>query len=282
MIDIIITTYNENEKYLTECLESILNQTYKEFKLILVCEPNEHNLTLLEKYKSGDNRIKLIINKSKQGFVKSLNIGLDNSNSKYIARMDSDDICEYDRLEKQMKFMEDNPEIDVLGGSMTLIDKNSKPYEQRIYKTIHKDIKKAFCFSNSIAHPTVMMKRSIFDKYNGYNEEFVFSEDLELWFRLLVNGCVFSNLKDNLIKYRTLDESEKRSSLHWKYNLKARLLYNYKIWNFFKATLSIFIFWGLSISPNKLISQLTNNRIAKYIKGKNIEYTNNWWSRIYR
>ncbi len=110
-LTIIMSEHNSKSSQLKMAIDSILNQTYQNFILLIVDdETKEENKKILLEYAKKDERIKVIKNEKNLGFVKSLNKAIKLVSTKYIARMDTDDIANYERLEKQIKFMKNHPE----------------------------------------------------------------------------------------------------------------------------------------------------------------------------
>jgi len=264
MLDVIFTTYNEDEGLLKKSIGSVLSQSFIHFKLIIVVEPGDVNSDLIHNYRRDDNRIVVIENSCKVGFVASLNKALLASSSQYVARMDSDDFSHPDRFKKQIEYLDNHLDVDVIGG---WIDYDDSCFGVRKYPEHHSDIKRTFLFSTPIAHPAVMVRRSAFESYGLYNERFLQSEDLELWLRLLKNGCKFYNLQSVVLTYHIKESSglEGRRQQHWYYNYKARVLHGKEIFSLVKSRVSIFLFWLLSKSPIFFYG-LVNRLFAKYIK----------------
>lgn len=222
-ISIIMTTYNEQLKYLKECLESIRNQTYTDFELIMVVEPNEANYEYIFNLSKEDNRINIVQNNKKLGFVSSLNVAIKQSKGKYLARIDSDDYCHTHRLEKQVSFLESNPNISIVGSNLHLVDEFGNIVGTRKYPEFNVDIVKSFLFSCALPHPTVMMRKSDLVHIGLYNEIFTNAEDIELWLRSIFKGYKLHNLQDYLVYYRTpSDEFTKRKIQHWEFYYLAR------------------------------------------------------------
>jgi glycosyltransferase involved in cell wall biosynthesis len=148
-ISVLMSVYN-GEKYLKEAVDSILNQTFSDFEFIVI---NDHSTDstseILFSYK--DSRLKIIENDENIGITKSLNKGLRLVSGKYTARMDADDISFNNRLEKQLQYLEDNPDVGVLG---TMAISNGKYLKYKI-NLPSKDylIKWQLFFSNPIIHP---------------------------------------------------------------------------------------------------------------------------------
>ena len=123
-ISVIMSVYNEKKEWLQMSINSILNQSFKNFEFIIVLD-NPDNIELkavLEQFAAKDSRIKLIYNKKNMGLVYSLNSALKVAKGEYIARMDADDISELDRLEVQYNYFEQNPDIDFVSGFIRIID----------------------------------------------------------------------------------------------------------------------------------------------------------------
>jgi glycosyltransferase involved in cell wall biosynthesis len=196
-ISILMSVYN-GEKYLAEAIESILGQTFTNFEFLIINNGStDKSRKILLSY--SDNRIKLIDNKINVGLIKSLNKGLDLALGKYIARMDADDISLPGRLQIQFEFMEKNPHIDVCGSWYEMFGNKNCITETPVQD---KDIKETLFFHNCIAHPTVIIRKNTLDKYQiKYNENYLHSEDYELWCRE-VNRLKFANIPEALIKYR--------------------------------------------------------------------------------
>src|SRR5690606_12236021 len=128
-ISVVMSVYNE-ETYLRSAIESVLNQTFKDFEFIIFNDcSTDKTVDILKEFEAKDNRIILFekpINKGFKGFVENLNIGISKARGKYIARMDADDYCLPDRFEKQFNFLEENPEVFLTGSSMILMNEKSE------------------------------------------------------------------------------------------------------------------------------------------------------------
>ena len=198
LVSCIMSTYNRYD-YLKESIDSILNQTYQNFELIIVLEKCE-NQEKIEKILKGynDNRIIIIKNEEKLGFPKSLNIGIENAKGKYIARMDDDDISLPERFEKQVDFLENHPEYGICGTNAKFFGK----YNTVIGVEMDPDILKIITlYRCPFIHPTVMMNKELINKYNLRYDEKYFTEDYELWSRAV--GCFpVANIDEVLLHYR--------------------------------------------------------------------------------
>ena len=192
--------------FLDEAIESILNQTFTNFELIIVVEYSDEQKNINEyiKEKFNDKRIKIINNESRLGFAESLNIGIKAAKGKFIARMDDDDISLPLRFEKQIRYLETHTDIDVVGTAVKVfMNENYEVYPQTNPETI-----KAFSLiNNQMYHPTVMIRKSAIEKFNLYYDSNYKTEDAELWSRA-VKVINLANLKEILLKYRSSNENE--------------------------------------------------------------------------
>ena len=193
----------DGQSYLREAVESILNQTFTDFELILIDDGSTDSTgEMLGEYATRDARILLTRNQKNIGLTRSLNQGIAISRGEYIARMDADDVSRTDRLSRQLQFLEVHPEVGVLGCGFQLMDDSGKvPPKIGKVPTEHAVIKWHLCFENPIVHPTVMMRRDVVKRAGGYDEEMVTSQDYDLWQRL--SGVTqLSNLPDGLLCLR--------------------------------------------------------------------------------
>lgn len=197
MISVVMPVYNE-EKYLKETIDSILNQTYTDFEFIIVNDGStDRTDEIILSYK--DKRIVYLKNETNLQIVKTLNKGIKCAKGKYIARMDADDISLPERFEKQTAFMESNPEIGVCGTWVQIFGDN-KITRTRKYPTASNEIKMALMFYSPIVHPSVFIRKSLFDKY-AYTEDYEKAEDYYLWYQVK-NNFNFANLPQVLLKHR--------------------------------------------------------------------------------
>lgn len=178
-ISVIMSVYN-GEKYLREAIESILNQTIPDFEFIIVNDAStDSSPKIMQSY--GDARIKIINNEKNIGLTRSLNSAIAQAQGKFIARQDADDISLPNRLEEQLRYFEQHPEVALLGTSIDLIDDEGKITGKRV---ISADPSKNFFRSSWFAHGSVMFKSKIVRELGGYNELFRYSQDYELWLRI--------------------------------------------------------------------------------------------------
>lgn len=220
-----MATYNEPFDIIHQAIESILKQTLSDFELLIIDDSSDPETIRAINELAHDARVKVIREIQRIGFVKALNIGLKQGKGKYFARMDGDDISARNRLELQVKFLEENPQYSVVGGAMNIINSEGVITSQRFYPVSSFKINLWTIFRSPVSHPTVMMRREIVDKGFFYDESFSKAEDMEFWLRLMKNGYKFYNLSDILLNYRVcFDFTKKRSGKHFINNYRARYI----------------------------------------------------------
>ena len=192
-VSVLMSAYNA-EKYVGEAIESILNQTFKDYEFIIIDDAStDKTLSQIKNY--TDNRIVIIQNEKNLKLAASLNKGLRIAKGKYIARMDADDISDLTRLEKQFDFLERYPEIDICGTAMQLFG-NEKG--TRYYRRKDKEIKAGMIWAGTISHGTVLMRHDKIIKHKlFYDETFHVGQDWKYWYDAK-DQVVFSNLLEPL------------------------------------------------------------------------------------
>jgi len=199
-ISVIMGVYN-GSNYLKESIESIKNQTFKNWELIICDDASTDNSReIIKTYCKNDPRIKLIYNYKNLGLAASLNRCLKYAQGEYIARQDADDISLPTRLEKQLNFLETNKSYDLVGTNAYLINSNSEIWGKILMKQepSNKDLIK----TTPYIHASIMATKNLFKKLGGYNENAVRVEDYDLWFRMHSIGSKGFNLQEPLIKVR--------------------------------------------------------------------------------
>ena len=195
------------EKYIAEAIESILNQSFKDFEFIIIDDCSiDKTWEIIQKYAEKDKRIVKMRNEENLRISRTLNKGIEIAKGKYIARMDADDRSYPDRLEKQFYFMEKNPEIGISGGTMEVCDEKMNILNKRKYNLEDEEIRKKLFRYSPFCHPLVIYKTELARKIKGYNEKFYVSQDYDFYFRIGLL-CQFGNLRDVLLKLRTHSKS---------------------------------------------------------------------------
>ena len=182
----VITAVFNGQKYLEESIKSILEQTFLDFEFIIVDDGStDKTKEILKNWAKKDSRIKIITNLKNIGLTKSLNRAINIAKGEYIARQDADDISLPQRLEKQVVFLENNPEVKFLGTFGYAINGEGKTLREEVLPVSPQEIKNILIKRNPFIHTSVMIRKEIIDKLGGYNENFKFIQDYELWFRIL-------------------------------------------------------------------------------------------------
>jgi len=198
---VLMPVYNV-QKYLKESIESILNQTFCDFKFLIIDDGSTDNTSeIINSF--SDSRIKYVKLPKNGGIVEALNKGLELIDTKYILRFDADDIAPAERFKIQIDFMENNPEIGVSSGHFELFGG-----ETGIWKVplTHNQIKASLVFQAALAHPAVIIRTSVLRENNLKYEKVPHMEDYDLWYRMK-NLTKFQNLDITLVKYRRGEHS---------------------------------------------------------------------------
>lgn len=261
LVSVIMPVYNV-EKYIKSAIESILEQTYHRFELIIIDDKsNDHTFEILKSYEYKEKRIILIRNEKNLGVSKSLNKALELSKGKYIIRMDGDDWSYPQRFELQVKLMEDNPDVVVSGSYIEVCDANLKVKYLRKYNLTDASIRKHLFRYSPFAHPATIWHAKIL-KQERYNENIRVSQDYELYFRIGKIGK-FMNLDQVLLKLRmhpksvstTMNDLQLKNTILIRLNAVLMLGYNMtssdKLYNFMQEI-------GVGLIPVKLRFSIFN------------------------
>ena len=220
LISVIMSVYN-GEKYIKESIDSILKQTYKHFEFIIVDDYSEDstNYILTSLF---DPRVKLIKNSRRLGQAMSLNKAINKSKGKYIARQDHDDISVTDRLMNQVRFMEKNPKIGLLGSNGTLINEQSDIIKEYDVPSNCLKIKWSLLFRNQFLHSSVMIRSSILQKFKLLYVDYKFSQDFDLWLKIASFSCL-ENVNEKLIKIRKHPDSKSKKNDILKHEIPRKI-----------------------------------------------------------
>lgn len=208
LVSVIMSTYNETRKELELSIDSILNQSYSNFELIIINDNPKNELLkeVLEIYRKKDNRITIIQNPENIGLVKSLNRALKYSKGQLVARMDADDIAYPDRLASQIQFIKTN-HYDLIGSDLEIINETgNETNEIMIFPCDTKSIMKYMKWGSCVPHPTWMVKNDVYQSLDGYRNA-PHCEDYDFLLRALAKGFVVGNLPMTKLKYRIRSKS---------------------------------------------------------------------------
>ncbi len=205
LVTVLMTVYNGGE-YLRTSVPGILNQTFKDFELLIINDcSTDDSVKIIKSF--NDKRIIIHNNEKNLGQTKSLNVGLRLARGKYIARMDADDMAFPLWLEKLVYFMEDHPEYVVVGPAATVIDANSK-IKNVIFSPDNIDtiIFRIF-FETPLNHVGSLMNKEAILKIGGFNESFLVAQDFELWSSIIRNNLKLTSIPDVLVAVRLHEKS---------------------------------------------------------------------------
>jgi glycosyltransferase involved in cell wall biosynthesis len=205
---ILLPNYN-NEDYLKKCLDTVVAQTFHDFELIMIDDGSTDNS--IEIFNSFDDpRFRLHKKEKNSGIVDSLNLGIKLAKAEYIARLDGDDYMHPERLEKQVIFLDNNPQVSILGSSVQHFGESDSVinYEQNC------DVNwGSMVFGHSVSHPTLMIRSCVLDGLNPvYSKAFHLMEDYQLLYRLK-SEVKMTSLSDVLYYYRVTSRNEDANML---------------------------------------------------------------------
>ena len=221
-ISVIMPVHNEPENVLRTSINSILNQTYRDFEFIIINDASENNVEeVILSY--SDKRIKYYKNEENLKVIKTLNKGLQLATGEYIARMDADDISFKTRFEKQAKLLDEHPEIGLVNSFCYIIP------DKRLISPpeYHVDIEKFLKYSaNCIVHPAVMFRKSVIVENNlKYSEYHLHIEDYKLWVDM-TNFTQLYTIQEPLVLHRDWVESVSRKNMWEQYNNAQMLVFD--------------------------------------------------------
>jgi glycosyltransferase involved in cell wall biosynthesis len=211
-ISVLMAAYNA-EKYIAEAIESILNQTFKDFELIIVDDcSTDGTRAIIQKYAIQDDRIRAFRNEKNLYISVTTNRALSYARSEIAAKMDADDIALPTRLEKQYELLRNRPDIAVVGAGLEIMNEEGKTMSVRYYKQNDADLRKKMFRYSPIAQPVVMYRKSVVEEFGAYEPVFAPAEDLNLWFRIGTK-YKFANMPEVLMRYRFFENSSSNKRL---------------------------------------------------------------------
>lgn len=213
---------SENPAYMDRALRSVWDdQTLKPDEIVLVQDGplgDELNEVIIRWKTRLGSKLVTLRNETNLGLTKSLNKGLQHAKGKFIARMDSDDVSCPKRFESQVNYLNIHPEIAIVGGSLQEFDSENECLNVRHYPLTPEEVKRYIYKASPLAHPTVMMRRDMFDNGLKYDERFRMSQDIALWYDALCAGYQIGNLDEVTICFRRDGDVFKRRSRQKAYN----------------------------------------------------------------
>jgi len=270
---VLMSVYGKDRpEYLSAAIDSILRQTWKARDIVLVCDgplPNALN-QVIAKYEEHLTVVKLSENR---GLGAALAKGLPYCECEWIARMDSDDIAAADRCERQMEFVKKHGEIDALSGTIAefegdyLTEEEAKTHVAALKSVpqTHEEVARYIKYRNPLNHPCVMFKKSSVQKAGGYMPCPLF-EDYDLWVRMFLNHCRFSNLSETVLYMRVNGMHQRRGGIRYVKPIAAfwTKMYRRKMISFggYLGTMTARI--AVSLLPNRIRKNIYDKKLRKH------------------
>ena len=199
LVSVVVPTYNAGS-YVFEAVASILAQDFTDFELLLIDDGSTDNTaTVLEPF-MADARVRILKNDQNIGLINTLHRAYAECRASLIARMDADDICHPERLGRQVTFLNNHPEVSIVGGAIRFFGNVAPNVFQ--FPTNHVSIRPAMLFYCPLAHPALMFRRELVEQgLIHYDDDFRHAEDYHLWSRLLLR-VTSANLPEVVLDYR--------------------------------------------------------------------------------
>ena len=212
LVSVVMPAYN-SEKYISEAIESILNQSFKNFEFIIVDDcSTDATFKIIDGYAKKDNRIIVLKNKSNLNVAKSRNRGIARAKGKYIATMDSDDEALPSRLQDQWDYLNSGRDIAICIGNINIINENGEFQYTREYPIYDKDLKRKVYRYNPFPNPTTVCLKTVYEKIGGYDSSYALNEDFDFWLRAGVY-YKFGNCGKVVLGYRVTSNSASHGRL---------------------------------------------------------------------
>lgn len=253
-VSIIMGVYNCAHS-LPIAIESVLKQSFTDWELIMCNDGSRDNtFEVANEYaKKYPGRIIVLNNPQNMKLAATLNNCLSVAKGQYIARMDADDYCLPTRLEKEVAYLDLHPDVDCVGAGMIIFDEEG---EKGVRLNVEYPDKNFLVHTTPFAHPTIMMRKSVYDTLEGYtvSPKIVRGEDADLWFRFYANGFKGYNIQEPLYCYHESIDDFKKVSFKTSYetfmvSLRGYRLLKYPIWKYVYALKPFIVF----LIPNKFM-----------------------------
>jgi glycosyltransferase involved in cell wall biosynthesis len=201
-ISVVMAVFNA-ERYLTDAIESILHQSFRDFEFVIIDDGStDESGKILRAFAQLDSRIRLF-SEERRGLTRCLNRGIALAQGQYLARMDADDVALPGRFQAQVDYLDANPEVLAVGGQARLVSPEGWPLCQWTVPTGHEEIDATHIagLAGQLVHPTSMMRLDAVRRIGGFNEQWAYAQDYDLWLRLAEIGRL-SNLRETVLNYR--------------------------------------------------------------------------------
>lgn len=262
-VSIIMGVYN-CQSTLESCIKSILEQTYEDWELIMCDDGSNDDTYKIAKYYESKypEKIKVLKNEMNMKLAATLNNCLNVAQGEYIARMDADDICIKNRLEKQVLFLDNNKEYAVVGTKRIIFDEDG---EKGVRGSSGEANPNSMIYGVPFAHPTIMMRKDVYETLGGYSVggKVTRCEDMELWFRFFKEGYRGYNLAEPLLKYRESLQDYKKRKI--KYGIETSII----MYRGFRSLGYPKITYIYALKP--IVSAIVPNRMMRWWHSKFLE-----------
>lgn len=210
-ISVVMSVYN-GSNFLDKSIRAILDQTFQDFEFIIIDDAStDRTPDIIKQFAEKDPRIKSFRNQTNigpAGFIRNLNSGCRQAKGKYIARIDHDDISRKDRFQLQFDFLENNPDIFIVGAALRKVDENNGDLGLMVPPENDEQIRKIMPKKISLYHPVIMFRKDFYEDF--YREKMRYCEDYDFYLRIMTDNMKMANLKDCLLDYRILQNSLSR------------------------------------------------------------------------
>lgn len=212
LVSVVVPVFQPHPVFFRQAIDSILHQSFRDLELIVVEDPSSSSGQAML---AGidDPRLRYIVNEERTSLPRQHNRGLAEAKGQFISRFDADDVCEPNRIETELAFLRDHPEVDVVASALTIIDAHANVVGHRRYPTEHDEIVAAMRRYNPIANSSVMFRREVYERFGGWRDSELPAQDYEWYSRLAAGGARFANLPTPLVRYRLHGGSIKSSKL---------------------------------------------------------------------
>jgi glycosyltransferase involved in cell wall biosynthesis len=204
-ITVLMAVYN-GERWLEDSIPSVLRQTFTNFEFIIINDgSDDRSLQIINRFADKDSRIR-VYSKKNSGLTESLNYGIKKAEGEWLARIDADDICKKDRLEKQIKCVRENTNVVLVGTGLKIIDGNVNQSKVHLYPESHNRLKRRLVRGSPFfAHSSAFFRLSAVRELGGYRTQFHRSQDQDLWLRLAEVGRI-TCIQEALVLIRKHDQ----------------------------------------------------------------------------
>ena len=274
-ISVLMAVYrSEKAEYLQRALTSVWDdQSLTPDEIVLVQDGpvgDELSAVIAEWQQKLGDKLNLVVNESNIGLTKSLNKGIACIASDFIARMDSDDVSHPLRFERQVAYLEQHDDVDIVGGALQEFDDENECLNVRHYPLTNDEVLRYIYKASPLAHPTVMMRRRLFDTGLRYDERYRTSQDIALWYDALCAGHKIGNVEEITINFRRADDVFKRRSREKAFNEYKiyvngiRRLYGAVTWRYIYPLARL----AFRLMPVSVVKRIYGSRLRKSVLEK--------------